>query len=142
MSDGPKHAGPPRHIRQPGAGTRVPTRNELQKAFGPDGRLAARELVRLALHAKDESVRVKALAIAAPYMWKKQADRLEVTGANGAPLEVHDHFVGIALSPIVTAAPLNPPVVEALVLPPATSASAAWAADVIHQNINVAEAAT
>ena len=98
----------------------IPGRNALEVVGGPNGRLFARELKRLALHAKDEATRVKALAVIAPYVWRKQADRLEVTGANGGPLEVHDHFVGIGVvvsptPPVHTAAPLTHQVVEALV---------------------------
>jgi hypothetical protein len=60
---------------------------------GPDGELYAQQLHAIAVgkHA-DVHARLKALAIIAPHVWKKLAERVEVTGPDGGPLEVHDHF--------------------------------------------------
>lgn len=40
----------------------------------------------------DEHVAIKALALGLSYRWGKPIERHEVTGADGGPIEVHDHF--------------------------------------------------
>lgn len=59
---------------------------------GANGEAYALALHKLSSH-DDPHVAVKALNIIRDYLpWVKTADRLEITGANGGPIEVHDHF--------------------------------------------------
>ena len=81
--------------RPRGAGNRA-TR-EVKDIFirlgGPDGALYAQQLHDLATGKHgDPHVRIKALSVIAPYVWRKLAERIELTGVNGGPIEVHDHF--------------------------------------------------
>jgi hypothetical protein len=60
---------------------------------GDQGESYARQLhtIATATHG-DVHARLKALAIIAPHVWKKLAERIEVSGPEGGPIEVHDHF--------------------------------------------------
>ena len=67
------------------------------KLGGPDGERYAIRLHELATARDiDPHVQIKALAVIAPYVWRKMAERLEVTGAEGGPIIVHDHFLTTA----------------------------------------------
>ena len=83
------HGGRPRGARNK-VGREV--RDLWAELGGPDGEQYAQALSELALTDTDPYVRVKALAIIAPYVWTKKVERIEVTGADGGPIEVHDHF--------------------------------------------------
>jgi len=56
---------------------------------GPDGEAYAQQLHRIATEPHgDVHARIKALSIIAPYVWKKLAEQVEVTGTNGGPLVI------------------------------------------------------
>lgn len=55
---------------------------------GPDGEAYAQQLHNLAVLPHDDPhVRVKALALIVPLLWRKQAEQLEVSGPDGGPVQ-------------------------------------------------------
>lgn len=67
--------------------THSDARDLFAKLGGPDGRAYADQLHGLATGKHDDPhVRLKALAIIAPYLWGKPVERHEVTGTDGAPI--------------------------------------------------------
>jgi predicted glycosyltransferase len=68
-------------------------RDLFAKLGGPDGRDYAAQLHTLATAPHDDPhVRIKALAIIAPYLWGKPTERLEVTGADGGPVQINHNY--------------------------------------------------
>lgn len=63
------------------------------KLGGPHGKQYAQQLHDLATKPHDDPhVRLKALAIIAPYIWGKPIERHEVSGVDGGPVRVvHEH---------------------------------------------------
>jgi hypothetical protein len=59
----------------------------LTRLGGPDGEEYAKQLHALAVQPHhDAHVRLKALAIIAPYVWGKPRETVELTGAEGGPI--------------------------------------------------------
>jgi hypothetical protein len=60
-----------------------------QRLGGPDGEVYAQQLHNIATAPHgDVHARIKALSVIAPYVWKKLAEQVEVTGTGGGPLEI------------------------------------------------------
>ena len=77
--------------RQAGAKNRVgkEARDLFAKLSGSDGLKYAEQLHLLATAPhSDPHVRLKALAIIAPYLWGRPTERVEVSGSGGGPLRV------------------------------------------------------
>ncbi|HAM59498.1 MAG TPA: hypothetical protein DCQ64_30455 [Candidatus Rokubacteria bacterium] len=61
---------------------------------GEEGEAYARELDRLARRGKDPLVRLKAIAIIAPYVWQKLPERHSLEGPDGGPIQTRVIFGG------------------------------------------------
>jgi hypothetical protein len=60
---------------------------------GADGKAYAAQLHQLATgQHSDPHVRIKALAIIAPYIWGRPTERMEVTGADGGSVQINHHY--------------------------------------------------
>lgn len=59
------------------------------KLGGPNGQQYAKQLHELATGKHDDPhVRIKALAIIAPYVWGKPTEHVEVAGEGGGPVQI------------------------------------------------------
>lgn len=68
-------------------------KSAFERLGGKDGQKYAQQLHDLACGKHDDpNVRIKALAVIAPYVWGKPTERVELTGPEGGPIEFHDHF--------------------------------------------------
>lgn len=90
-------------LRQGGPGRPKGARNKVDKETcaiflklgGADGKVYAERLHELATGAHDDpNVRIKALALIAPYVWGKPTERHEHTGPGGGPITVNHHYAG------------------------------------------------